>query len=50
LVEQQFAPEVQAWPITPHVWPGMVAQTPPEQFAVQQSALLLQVAPTSRHC
>ena len=28
----------------------MVAQTPPVQVAVQQSALLLQLAPTSRHC
>jgi len=28
----------------------MVAQAPPVQFAVQQSALLLQLAPTSTHC
>jgi hypothetical protein len=50
LVEQQFAPEVHAWPITPHVWPAIVAHVPLVQVAVQQSALLLQVAPTSRHC
>jgi len=32
------------------VEPGMVAQLPEVQVAVQQSALPLQAVPTSRHC
>lgn len=52
LVEQQSAPELQAWPITLHVEvePGMVAQLPDVQVAVQQSVLLRQPIPTSKHC
>src|SRR5713101_6307901 len=52
LVEQQSAGEPQAWPITLHVEvePGMVAQVPDVQVAVQQSVLPLQPIPTSKHC
>jgi hypothetical protein len=51
LVEQQSEDKLQPWPITlqVEVEPGMVAQVP-VQVAVQQSALLLQAVPTSRHC
>jgi hypothetical protein len=52
LVEQQSAGELQAWPITlqVEVEPGMVAQLPEVQVAVQQSVLPLQTIPTSKHC
>ena len=50
-VEQQLSVgPLQAWPSTLQVWPGMVAHVPLVHVAVQQSELLPQFMPTSKHC